>query len=111
VVFIHTAFTCVSSSIWNLLCTAADSLSPAGQNLETAQLQVGFIPDDHLGLGGFFAFFFNLKNKKMLFIHHNLGVYHGSVQLLVDLYLLAVGLFPKMLILNFFQHYYYLSLS
>lgn len=56
------AFTCVSSSIWNLLSAAAESFSAEEQILET--LQVGFIPDYPylVGLG------FSKKKKKSCLI-------------------------------------------
>lgn len=85
------AFTCVSSSIWNLLSDAAERLRVRGESLAT--LQIGFIPDYHYLVWGFFLFF--AEKKKELFFNHKFSVYHGSVQLLLDLYLLALDLYPK----------------
>lgn len=50
------AFTCVSSSIWNLLSDAAERLRARGQSLAT--LQIGFIPDYHYLVWVFFFFCF-----------------------------------------------------
>lgn len=56
------AFTCVSSSIWNLLSDAAERLRARGESLAT--LQIGFIPDYHYLVWFFFVFCFFLKKKK-----------------------------------------------
>lgn len=57
------AFTCVSSSIWNLLSAAAESLSAGEQSLET--LQVEFISDYHCLV--VFVFFQKKKKKGFAF--------------------------------------------
>lgn len=76
------------------MSAAAERISAGGQNLAT--LQVGFIPDyDYLVWVLFFGFFFFPEKKGRFFFNHKFSVCRGSVQLLLDLYLLALDLYPK----------------
>lgn len=60
------AFTCVSSSIWNLLSDAAERLRARGESLAT--LQIGFIPDYHYLVWFLVSFVFFLKKKKKVVV-------------------------------------------